>query len=384
MNDTKSLSIHWQNDIMRAVANRGFENEDEDRNERIQTRKEEMRRMGIGDRQRLGAHQSESEEISRLLQICTSSLTPQTNHHHRRHILLNSSDIFFTAQSIAATETGRQNHGLRLNARELALVLGREQGGSDESLEGATRLVIGTRPSPTNSIWKHWESAGFKVAVVTSPHSNRPHRHEPLPHEEGDKALTDYLLKTAEDLLLLQTHGGREQGETLVLCIGKSLERFREIIRTAVRIGWKVEIWSWKQFLPEISITMSRNHPRQVTLHELDPFSDRILYGRGTAIILPPSQVQIQPPTRTAHLPHHHTSSLVSTGLTAATPPTPGSNPKTSSSDCVICLDEPRSHLLVPCFHLIACSKCIGHFSPGKVCPVCRAVVVETKEVYTA
>jgi hypothetical protein len=136
----------------------------------------------------------------------------------------------------------RQKHGLRLNARELALVLGREQGGSDESQEGATRLVIGTRPSPTNSIWKHWESAGFKVAVVTSPHSNRPHRQEPLPHEEGDKALTDYLLKTAEDLLLLQTHGGREQGETLVLCIGKSLERFREIIRTAVRIGWKVEI----------------------------------------------------------------------------------------------------------------------------------------------
>jgi hypothetical protein len=49
---------------------------------------------------------------------------------------------------------------------------------------------------------------------------------------------------------------------------------------------------------------------------------------------------------------------------------------------CVICLEEPRSHLLIPCFHLLACSKCIQRFGPGSLCPICRTVVVEAKEVF--
>ena len=37
---------------------------------------------------------------------------------------------------------------------------------------------------------------------------------------------------------------------------------------------------------------------------------------------------------------------------------------------CVICLDEPRSHIAVTCFHLVVCRRCSRSVS---ACPVCRA-----------
>jgi hypothetical protein len=168
----------------------------------------------------------QTEEI-RLLEICATSLS-QTSRRPHRHILLNSSDIFFTAQAMEFTKIGRHNHALRLTARELALVLDRDERGrgTAESQEGATRLVIGTKPSPTNAIWKHWESAGFEVAVIPSSLGH---------HEEAGKALADYLVAKTENLIRKRGKVGGEQ--TLVLCIGKSLERFTEVIRAAVRIG---------------------------------------------------------------------------------------------------------------------------------------------------
>jgi hypothetical protein len=49
---------------------------------------------------------------------------------------------------------------------------------------------------------------------------------------------------------------------------------------------------------------------------------------------------------------------------------------------CIICLDHPRTHLIMPCFHFIACSDCIQNFAVGSECPVCRTRVMETKQVF--
>lgn len=52
-------------------------------------------------------------------------------------------------------------------------------------------------------------------------------------------------------------------------------------------------------------------------------------------------------------------------------------------NSCIICMDKPRSCLIIPCFHLICCHDCIINFPVGSNCPCCRGVVEQTKEVYS-
>jgi hypothetical protein len=51
---------------------------------------------------------------------------------------------------------------------------------------------------------------------------------------------------------------------------------------------------------------------------------------------------------------------------------------------CIICFVKPRSHLFVPCFHLVSCTDCIQNFCCGNPCPVCRTQITEMKQVYFA
>jgi hypothetical protein len=66
-------------------------------------------------------------------------------------------------------------------------------------------------------------------------------------------------------------------------------------------------------------------------------------------------------------------------------PPLPPAKPiEETDRTCVICLDQPRSHLIIPCYHFIACSDCIRNFGFGSECPMCRTKVIETKQVFTS
>ena len=40
-------------------------------------------------------------------------------------------------------------------------------------------------------------------------------------------------------------------------------------------------------------------------------------------------------------------------------------------SDCVVCLDAPRTEVLPPCGHLAVCAACTAQPAVRKLCPVC-------------
>ena len=48
---------------------------------------------------------------------------------------------------------------------------------------------------------------------------------------------------------------------------------------------------------------------------------------------------------------------------------------------CVICLDAPKTHLLVPCGHRCVCEKCAPQLMGGP-CPVCREPCREMVKVF--
>merc|ERR1711962_132009 len=56
---------------------------------------------------------------------------------------------------------------------------------------------------------------------------------------------------------------------------------------------------------------------------------------------------------------------------------------------CVVCLENPRQEVLVPCGHICLCSSCVDSvgMEEGGLpfrCPVCRSWVQETKRVFLA
>ena len=50
-------------------------------------------------------------------------------------------------------------------------------------------------------------------------------------------------------------------------------------------------------------------------------------------------------------------------------------------ASCVVCLDEPKTHALVPCGHQCVCGPC-GRRLVGTICPICRAVVTMHMQVF--
>ena len=53
------------------------------------------------------------------------------------------------------------------------------------------------------------------------------------------------------------------------------------------------------------------------------------------------------------------------------------------AAECVICMDQRKNHVLVPCGHLCVCQACAERITEeGETCPICRTAVREAVAVY--
>lgn len=53
------------------------------------------------------------------------------------------------------------------------------------------------------------------------------------------------------------------------------------------------------------------------------------------------------------------------------------------ASECIICLDKPKTTVFMPCKHQCCCSNCSREvFNTGKMCPFCRTHVSDVIDVY--
>ena len=53
------------------------------------------------------------------------------------------------------------------------------------------------------------------------------------------------------------------------------------------------------------------------------------------------------------------------------------------AAECVICMDQRKNHVLVPCGHLCVCQACADRImAEGETCPICRTAVREAVAVY--
>jgi hypothetical protein len=54
-------------------------------------------------------------------------------------------------------------------------------------------------------------------------------------------------------------------------------------------------------------------------------------------------------------------------------------------NECVVCLSEQATYLVMPCFHICLCSECKDMFRNDKVtCPKCRDPIKDIRQTFTA
>jgi hypothetical protein len=54
-------------------------------------------------------------------------------------------------------------------------------------------------------------------------------------------------------------------------------------------------------------------------------------------------------------------------------------------AQCVVCMDAPKDHIVLPCMHMCACEACAQHLLkrwPPR-CPVCRGAIERIGQVFT-
>lgn len=62
---------------------------------------------------------------------------------------------------------------------------------------------------------------------------------------------------------------------------------------------------------------------------------------------------------------------------------TPGV-PVPLTGECVVCLQNPKTHAFVPCGHLCICQNCVGVTIIRRKCPICRAHAIQAIKVFIA
>ena len=58
--------------------------------------------------------------------------------------------------------------------------------------------------------------------------------------------------------------------------------------------------------------------------------------------------------------------------------------PDAEETQCVVCFDAPKDHLVLPCKHLCVCEACAEQLTKTRtpMCPVCRGPIRETMKVF--
>ncbi len=244
------------------------------------------------------------------------------------------------------------------------------------------KMVAGSHPPADSPVWKMFEAMQYRVKWAgVSMRREDGKRGESLIddalHAGIYSALTDadghgqhdakQDAKHPQNILVLATGDG---------AVNREGTTFPAVCKTALKMGWAVEIWSWKKSLNSIYYQLARDesHKRQLTVHFLDAARDQLCKreenfkthvvsrgggsggggggggggrGRGGG--------------------HRGGSSGGGSG-SATLPPEPKSpdskhhdsdNARDASEDlCVLCQVKPKAVAFVPCGHVCLCIDC--------------------------
>jgi len=172
-------------------------------------------------------------------------------------------------------------------------------------------------------VQKQFSDAGY--TLKWDPRSGPEHNIDEALHAQLLNAVSkEYRDPRAHTAVLVTGDGNRNGGaSTFVECVERALQK-----------GWRVEVWSWSASVNPTYGRFAELYQQQFVLNMLDEYRWDFVAD----------EVQ--------HL-------------------------------CVVCIDNPRNGLCLPCAHLCVCTACAVDIQRGiNLCPLCRQPLESVRNVF--
>ena len=180
------------------------------------------------------------------------------------HIFIDNSNIFEGARRLAESrEPDVPRAAVRLYYRNFFRLV-------EAGVNPLTRVLAGSGPAESNSLWTYAAQAGYDTDLLR--------RVEKDDGSIGEQGVDEVLhLKIANALL------DHEPPQRLVVCTGDARDSdfgtsFKSQIERALRRGWQVRLWSWRDQLSERFQNLVERSKGQMTISFLDPFYREVTF----------------------------------------------------------------------------------------------------------
>jgi hypothetical protein len=196
------------------------------------------------------------------------------------HIFIDNSNIFEGARRAAETREPEAARGaVRLYYRNFFRLI-------EDGVEPLTRVLGGSGPAGSDDLWSYARQAGYDTDLL--------HRVEKLDGRIGEQGVDEVLhLKIANALL------DHEPPQRLVVCTGDARDSdfgtsFKSQIERALRRGWQVRVWSWRDQLSGRFQNLVERSKGRMTISFLDPYYKEVTFVQAGEQLVDGERVQVK------------------------------------------------------------------------------------------
>lgn len=185
----------------------------------------------------------------------------------KAHIFVDNSNIFGGAQRAAAElEPEAIWLAVRLYYDHFFQLL-------EHQLSPITRVLAGSVPPGNDELWKYARQAGYDTDLLKKV-------------EKNDGSLTEQGVDEVLHLKIANVLLDFDAPQTLVLATGDAHDSdyntsFRQQVHRALKRGWTVHVWSWKDQLSGRFARLFGHGTGRLFIHELDPWYKSITFVHG-------------------------------------------------------------------------------------------------------
>lgn len=193
------------------------------------------------------------------------------------HVFVDNSNIFGGAQRAAKRiEPTVPWPAIRVYYRNLFSII---EGGRRTT----TRVMGGSVPPGNEDLWKHAQAGGYSTDLLSRIQDASGRLLEQAVDEVLHLQMALVLLDHAPGTLVLVTGDG---------AVSDYRTSFTGVAQRALRLGWAVEVWSWKS---QLSPAFSRlpTPPGSLSIIELEPYYKSITFVKGGNYSMQDGQIAV-------------------------------------------------------------------------------------------
>lgn len=184
------------------------------------------------------------------------------------HLFVDNSNIIGGAQRLAFERDGAPWMATRVYWRNFFRLI-------EGSMLPATRVLAGSLPPGNEELWEYSRKHGYDTTLLRRVQRDDGRLGEQAVDEVLHARIAGVLLDYSsppEQVLVLATGDGN---------LSEFGTSFLQQVSRAVRLGWKVKIYSWRAQLSRKFSQVRAAHPEQIEVVYLDDFYRSITFVKG-------------------------------------------------------------------------------------------------------